>query len=531
MVLLKDQWNDEQFKNALGILAQYRINGTGANLAWSAGIGLFYGLFTKNEELISKTTGLLQNEIKVSTAEGIQPDYSFHQHGKRLQIAHYGEPFFIDNIRYAWELSNTKWAYPEEKTAIIVDALLNGVQWSARGIHNPPSTIDRSVSRESYLKRTNYNNLIPFLLALAPERKHDIAAFKNALAGNYTLKGFHYFPYSDFAGYHQTGFSFFLKTLSKRTLPAESINNENLKGKLLSSGDTYLISRGNEYFNLMPFWRWDYLPGVTAFEGAEKISQKSFNGAVSNGSYGFSAMDYAMIDKDGTNLTTAKKMWANYGNVVVCLIADLKSSSKNTYTTLDQSRLQGKVSINQPANQIGNGTHKYNSVKWIHHGDFAYIPLQKDSISIFTGKVTGTWFSINKSQSNEILSDQVFMPVLKHNPSFPNTGYVLANVSTPKATQELLNRPTWQIVKNDKDGQAVAFGNKILMLSCFQPTTFTHNKNTIKVDKASLLMLTNGKLYASDPNHVGGKLTIILNKRTYTINLPEDGTTSKPLIL
>ncbi len=166
MVLLKDQWNDEQFKNALGILAQYRINGTGANLAWSAGIGLFYGLFTKNEELISKTTGLLQNEIKVSTAEGIQPDYSFHQHGKRLQIAHYGEPFFIDNIRYAWELSNTKWAYPEEKTAIIVDALLNGVQWSARGIHNPPSTIDRSVSRESYLKRTNYNNLIPFLFLL-----------------------------------------------------------------------------------------------------------------------------------------------------------------------------------------------------------------------------------------------------------------------------------------------------------------------------------------------------------------------------
>ncbi|MEJ5994982.1 polysaccharide lyase family 8 super-sandwich domain-containing protein [Pedobacter sp. Du54] len=513
MVLLKNQWSEEQFKNALAILGQYRINGTGANLTWSAGIGLYYGLFTHNEDLITKTASLLQNEIKISTSEGIQPDYSFHQHGKRLQIAHYGEPFFIDNTRLAWELDHSKWAYPKQKTALIVNALLNGIQWSARGVNNPPSTIDRSVSRESYLKRTNYTVLIPFLLALSPERKLEIIAFKNSLDGKYTLRGFHYFPYSDFATYHQAGFSFFLKTLSKRTLPAEAINNENLKGKLLSSGDTYLISNGNEYFNLMPVWQWDHLPGVTAFEGAEKIGQKTFNGAVTNGSYGFSAMDYEMLGKESTHALTAKKMWASYGNVVVCLIADLKSTVKSPYTTLDQSRMQGKVTVNK---------------KWIHHGAFAYIPLQTDSISVFKGKASGTWLSINKSQSSKLITDQVFMPVLTHRTSIPNTGYVLANVLTPKATIELVNRPIWEIVKNMGDCQAVAFSDRTLMMAFYQPTKLTYKNKEIKTNKACLLLLANGKLYASDPEHKGGLLSIIINTKTYTIDLPKDGTTSKP---
>jgi hypothetical protein len=31
-----------------------------------------------------------------------------------------------------------------------------------------------------------------------------------------------------------------------------------------------MIQNGSEYYNLMPLWDWNLLPGLTAFKGAEK---------------------------------------------------------------------------------------------------------------------------------------------------------------------------------------------------------------------------------------------------------------------
>ncbi len=530
IILLKEVWSPEQLNKGISILSQYKINGTGANLSWSASLGLYHGLLTHNDELVDKTSALIQKEVNISTTEGIQPDYSFHQHGHRLQTSHYGEAFIVDNIRLAWELKGTKWAYSKQKINIIVGTVLNGAQWMSRGVNNPPSTLDRSVSRKGSLKRDVYLQLMAYLTVLSPENKTKIKAFSDELKGKYTLNGFRYFPYSDFAAYQQTGFSFFLKTISTRSLATELMNGENLKGKLLNSGDAYLISNGNEYFNLMPFWKWNYLPGITAFEGAEKINQKVFNGAISNGLFGFSAMDYQMVGKTPENYVSAKKMWASYGNVVICLLADLKSTQP-TYTTLDQSRLQGKVTVNQITNQIKTGTHHFAHVEWIHHHNFAYIPLQKDSIKLFTGTVSGSWSSINKSHADSTITDQVFMPVLKHNPSLTSTGYVLANTTTPQATQALIKNPFWKILRNDSDGQAVIFKEKTVMITAYKAITTTYHQHEIKISSPCLLLIDNGKIWASDPEHRGGLLRLIIDNKIYLIDLPIDGTTSKPITL
>jgi chondroitin AC lyase len=527
IVLVRESWTPEQLKSAYGILSQYKVNGTGANLSWSASLALYHGLLTHNDELIAKTSALIQNEVHISTAEGIQPDYSFHQHGSRLQTSQYGEAFIIDNIRLAWELKGSKWAYAQQKINIIIGTVLNGVQWMTRGINNPPGTLDRSVSRKGSLKRTAYLQMIPYLRDLSPENKAKINLFNDGLKGKYNLNGFKYFPYSDFAAYQQTGFSFFLKTISSRSLATELMNGENLKGKLLSSGDTYLIANGNEYFNLMPFWKWDHLPGVTAFLGAEKISQKAFNGSVTNGLIGFSAMDYQMISKIPENTVSAKKMWASYSNVGVCLIADLKSTVP-VYTTLDQSRLQGKVTVNQVTYQLKNGTHYLKNVKWIHHSNFGYIPLQKNNIELFTGKVSGSWSTINKSHADSIINDQVFMPILKHDQSLSATGYVLTNTATPQATQALANHPFWKILRNDSTCQAILFKGKTAMITVYKPLIITYNHNEIKFNRSCLILLENGKIFASDPEHKGGTLRLTINNKIYLVDLPIDGTTSKP---
>src|SRR5574337_1037067 len=311
IVLMQGSLSPEQLKGTLEILAQYHVygNATGANLTWSADLGFHYGLLTGDTALMQKCRNLMMNEIKVSTDEGVQPDYSFHQHGSRLQMFQYGKAFLWENIRIAWELRNTAFAFPQDKVEILSDFVLQGWQWMARGIHTVPGTMDRSASRKNELHAADIRPLMPYLITLASEKKDSLNAILKHQNGIGSLSGFRYFPYSDFAAYHQKNFSFFLKTISDRTLATESINHENLKGHLLNSGDAYLIKDGEEYYNLMPVWNWEYLPGVTSFDGADKIKRLPFAGSVSDGAIGFTAMDYLLQDKKGERSITAKKSW------------------------------------------------------------------------------------------------------------------------------------------------------------------------------------------------------------------------------
>src|SRR5690606_5693744 len=116
LALLHDTLQPQQLAGALAVMAQndapsYRKS-TGANLVWCADLDLHYGALTHNEALMRSCATLIWNEVKITTAEGIQPDYSFHQHGPRLQTFQYGGAFLRENIRLAWQLRGTPWACP-----------------------------------------------------------------------------------------------------------------------------------------------------------------------------------------------------------------------------------------------------------------------------------------------------------------------------------------------------------------------------------------------------------------------------------
>jgi hypothetical protein len=49
----------------------------------------------------------------------------------------------------------------------------------------------------------------------------------------------------------------------------------------------------------------------------------------------------------------------------------------------------------------------------------------------------------------------------------------------------------------------------------------------ISVNKPCLILVSDGGTYASDPNHAGGTFSITINKRTFSVTLPPDGTTLK----
>jgi chondroitin AC lyase len=533
VVLLRDVLSPTRLKQALEVMAQYRLypNSTGANLVWSADLGVHYGALTGDTVLMQTCLQRIWKEVVITTGDGIQPDYSFHQHGARLMMYQYGRAFLRDNIRLAWQVRGTSWAYPADKTSLLTDFILEGWQWMARGIHTVPGTMDRSVSRADELRNADIRDLLPYLYALNPQKQDRFRALAAWQNNNYkVLKGFRYYPYADFAVYHNEQFSFFLKTISDRTLPTESINNENLKGKLLNSGDGYFVRNGNEYFNLMPVWNWNLLPGVTGFKGADSISRRPFTGSVGNGRSGATAMDYRMKDNAGKWIST-RKFWACHNNRVVCLVAGVQTNhTEEVLTALDQCRLQGEVTVNMSRKPLQQGNYAWNKVRWIHHAGLAYIFLQPQPVQLHINTVTGSWYGINRSASREPVTEKVFMPVLKHTTG-ASTAYLLAAAQTPAQANALMAAPGCKIIRNDTLGQAVYFNDNTAMMAFYKPGTITIHKAVITVDRPCLLQVSDNTIYVSDPSQNAQQVNIAINGRQLNIQLPGHGQTSAGLLL
>lgn len=525
IVLLRKHLTPPQFEQAMEILAQHNVRGTGANLVWSADLGLHYGALSGNVDMIRKCSDLISNEIRVTTKEGIQPDYSYHQHGPRLQTYHYGSAFLRENIKLAWELRGTPWAFAGEKTDILLDFVLKGWQWMARGSYTVPGTIDRAVSRMGNLRNADLRAMMPYLLELKPQHAGALDAMKERQDGaGKPLEGFKHFPYSDFSAYHRPDFSFFLKTISVRTRFTESINRENLKGRLLNSGDAYFVRDGMEYYDLMPVWDWEHLPGVTTFPGGV-TKQKNFTGGVTAGKSGFTVM-LMHAEKDAQQLSV-RKFWASHGDLVVCLMADLQSANVDSiYTTLDQCRWRTDVFSNMHANVLEESIHDLQNVRWIHHAGFAYIPLSPANVALHLTAPTGSWQSINQSGSDETITEKVFMPVFRHDASSTSAAYFVASCSRPEDAKKLAAKPGFTVIRNDKGCQSVRFRDGTWMTAFFEQGSVAGSKRqTLSADRPSLVVVSKGKLFASDPTHTGGAVKIRMGKSVLDLTLPPDGTT------
>ena len=127
ILLLGDTLNGPRRAGALEVLHQFKVAGSGANLIWSAGLAFNYGCSTKDDALASQCAKQLTSEIHVPNGEGIQPDFSFHQHGARLQAFHYGGAYASDCARLAWTLAGTRWALPADKVRLLVDYTTSGM--------------------------------------------------------------------------------------------------------------------------------------------------------------------------------------------------------------------------------------------------------------------------------------------------------------------------------------------------------------------------------------------------------------------
>ncbi len=531
IILLRADLDEQQLADALQIMNQYKLTpqATGANLAWSADLAVHYGLLTGNDSLARRGRDRIIDEIKITKGDGVQPDYSFHQHGARLQMYQYGAAFLLENIRLAWEFRNTSLAFPGEKINLLTDFIFNGWQWMTRGINTVPGTMDRSVSRRNALHSSDLRGIIPYLIELVPASRAKWEALARRQNGLESLKGFRYFPYSDFTAYQQDNFSFFLKSISSRTLSSESINGENVKGHLLNSGDAYYVRDGQEYFNLMPAWDWEHLPGVTSFKGAEQIVRRPFTGSVSDGQIGLTSMDYIMRGKDPSDSIAARKSWFCFDNKIISLVAGLRGNQVDSaFTTLDQCRWRDEVTVNGEKSNLSEGVYRFQNATSVRHGNMEYRPLGASSMSLKLGEAKGAWKDINGSESEEIISEKVFMPVLQHgNLTMPQSFGFIVSYKKDGTSKEQEAAQDFRIIRNDTVCQSILFTDGTLMAAFFQPGQLQFGDRRLAVDKACLVLIHGSQLFVSDPKQVEKMVSVKYNSRQYHIQLPGNGFTTK----
>jgi chondroitin AC lyase len=541
VVLLEPELSAERLDKGWAVVAQSGgIDMTGANLVWVAGLAVLRAAREGDGKLLAQASARIAGEIKIGAGEGIQADFSFYQHGARLQAFHYGGSFAYDVCRLAWLLRGTPWAIPENKLAIMADYLIEGVDWMRRGEFTVPGTLDRAVSRPGALGGKRLAGNLRLLREAAPaEAKRIDAAIAREEGRGEALAGFRHFPRGDFTVCHRKGFSFFLKTVSSRTLPTESINGENPKGGLLHSGDGYFVRDGREYHNLMPVWDWDLLPGVTWSAGAPRPGRDrgGFVGGLGDGQSGLAAMACAFGEGGKyAPVLMARKAWFCHGDLVVHLIGDIRAPGlkQPVRTALDQCRAEGDVTVAAGGRREAvrdAASRRFEVVSWLHHRGVAYVLLSPGSVTLKAGEVSGSWRSINAGQPAGEVKEKVFLAVLEHGakPEGASAAYLLAPAAAADDAAALAARPGVEVLANDGARQAVRFADGTIMAAFFAAGALGDKaRPLLAADAPCLVMVRGGKVRACNPAFKALNITVeAVGVGRVRLALPGDGTAAK----
>lgn len=478
---------------------------TGANKTDVALHYFYRALLTGNKALLASSTNELFDPIRfVHYKEGLQYDYSYLQHGPQLQISSYGLVFITGVLKMIGYVQGTPYAISNEKLAMFSTYYRNTYLKAIRGSYIDFNVEGRGVSRPDILnKRGEKNRLIAATIVdpmHANDWKNAIARIDSTEGPDYKVEPFHkQFWNADYVMHLRPGYSFNVRTVSNRTKRSESGNKENLLGRYLSDGATNIQVRGPEYYNVMPVWEWDKIPGTTTRDYAVdqpttkfwgEDGSTAFSGGVSDGVYGATAYE---LNFDSL---FAKKAWFFFDQEIVCLGAGIHSNAlQHVVTTVNQCWLNGEVQGSSIKGKFGKGkTEVFENEKqsWILHDGIGYVFPNRTKVSLSTINQKGNWYHINNSHPKTELSGDVFKLWIDHGVKPDVATYAYIVYPGIKNTEPLanFNKSGIKIISNTPQIQAVANSKlNLLQVIFYEPGMLALDGYTLNVDKACALMI------------------------------------------
>lgn len=512
---LKNELSRKELKNGLAVLKKSgKPRKTGQNLVDLTMTYIWRGIIQEKNSIVKDGFNKLAEEIKITTEQGIQPDYSFQQHGDLLYTGTYGRDFVRDMAKLAWLPSGTKFAFPEDKIKLFEDFILDGFRWIVYGRVIDYGTLGRGLTRKNVPDL--YKPLIDmcdYMIEVSNDRTKAFKSFKKALKNNQANKpvGNKNFWYSDHMIHRRKNYYTSVKMVSQKTLGTESGNGEGLLNYHISDGFNMIMVDGNEYKNIFPVWDWNKIPGTTTAQVNENFplvdwgkgarGLEEFVGGVSDGNFGIAAMQFTGKEKDvelKRKTVKSKKSWFFFEDEIVALGSDINYSGGNeVLTSINQANLRGRVFVKNDDNVDFLKRDKIVAEKspdWVFHDNIAYYFLNnKQKVYLKNDSQSGNWAKINNRYSNTGLKRKIFSLGIKHgfNPKNEKYEYVIMpDIEINKLLDYEEEMPI-KVISNNSKLQAVTHKKLNITGLVFHKAgkIKIENKLTVKVDNPVLLML------------------------------------------
>ena len=507
---------------------------TGQNLVWGVTNQVLRGLIRNDAAMITQAYERMAQEIVVTSKEGIQRDFSFHQHRAQFYSGGYGLAFAMDVARYTAIAWGTRWQIPPEKLEIFNGFMLDGQRWMMHNDRFDHSAVGREIVRRGVLavprdwtggpitpRGSAYalQNAVRLLAQQPVPRQEEYRDWLRSLApapagereASPTLVGNRHYWRSDYMVHHRPGWTASVRMFSDRLINTELVNAEGKKSHHLADGANLLYLSGNEYAGIFPAWDWTKVPGTTAeqntldFEEGNEIGVKgktSFVGGVSDAAFGVAYMDLRR------GRLAARKAWFFFDDGCTALGAGIACTSDNPVATgVNQCHVQGNV--------------KQGDL-WLHHADVGYVFPDRRNVRLTTDMQSGDWSDIG------VQSGAVSMPVfslwLDHGPRPSDATYAYSVYPTATAAQtaQHASKPEVRIIANTAKQQAV-YHERLKMLGVVfweaGNVTFADGRK-LEVDHACAAIIRDGKIFVSAPSNRPATIHVVLDGADRAIELP-----------
>lgn len=515
VIMMYDLLSDSDKSYLKPVLDKSVIGMSGQNKVWLAGNVLFRGAIYDNDAEIEEGSKIIKNELVMRLrGEGIQADWSYHQHGSQLQFGNYGLHFIEDMVKWIYVLYGTPFAFEGDRVETLRNYMLEGQQWVVWKNAMDISSCGRQLFIDSPKKKcANLFERTKELQNIDIEHNNE---YDDMFDYTKTI-GFKHFWCSDYSVKRTKDYFFSVKMCSSRVLGAESCNGENLQGYHMGDGVALLYQTGKEYENIFPYWNWKKVPGLTVVQDSKPLPvltawgykiESDFAGGVTDGTNGITAMTYT---RDGVN---AEKSWFVFGDEIVCVGDNIKSDlNDNITTSVNQMRGFGKVYTNN--GEFGtNICEQHNDVQWVWHDNVGYVFPEKSDLYISDRIHDGSWSTVANVYPDKKESARIFSLWLEHGVKPDNATYsyiMLPDISKKEISKYKASK---YIISHGKDVHSVVTKDKAIGGAVFRRPAEAKIMEGIYASAPCILMYVYDKnekkykFYLSEPTRKLKEITI-----------------------
>lgn len=486
MLLMRENIDEVHWQKGMTIMDRVEFGEqTGQNLVWVSSNIVLRSILKSDTTFVAKATSLIRREMQMANdKEGLQADYSFHQHGRQLQFGNYGLHYLEDQVKWMFILNDSEYNYTPEQIDLMREYFTHGQRWVIwKKVYDINSSGRQLFPDEQLRKYMRVYKAAVEMKKIDPEHEE----LYRSISEENELIGTKHFTFSELLVKRTKGYMTSIRTCSSRIKGSESGNGENLSGYYLSDGAMYVMKTGKEYYNIYPYWNWRQIPGTTAVQDTAKLPEigwtsynieSDFVGGLTYEDGAISTMQYK---RDGV---TANKSYFLFPDFTVCLGSNINGQQdQHLQTTVEQCFSTTPLWTNnsKATVELTPQTKMTKDMRSFWHQGSGYIINDGKQVLANTDMKIGDWIKVVTWSSAKEEERNIFTLGIDHGKNVKDATYAYAVF--PKMDKADLatayQNQVYQILSNTKEIQAVQFES-------YTSIVF-HHAGTIKISDTTEL--------------------------------------------